>query len=82
MTVERTVSGSPAGSGQEHPDTALSNREETCTCEGDWGLFVWRGDPAWWSCEGCEQRVRLLTTDELADRAFGPLPNREENSGA
>lgn len=28
MTVERTVSGSLAGSGQEHPDTALSNRTE------------------------------------------------------
>jgi hypothetical protein len=27
MTVERTVSGSLAGSGQEHPDTALSTTE-------------------------------------------------------
>lgn len=26
--VERTVSGSLRGRGQEHPDTALSNREE------------------------------------------------------
>ena len=28
MTVERTVSGSLAGRGQGHPDTALSNRDE------------------------------------------------------
>jgi hypothetical protein len=41
--------------------------EPMCKCEGDWGLFVWRGDPEWWSCVGCDGRVRKITEAEKAE---------------
>jgi hypothetical protein len=43
--------------------------QELCRCEGDHGLFVWREDPLWWSCVGCDERVRLMTGDEREQHA-------------
>jgi hypothetical protein len=33
-------------------------------------LFIWRGDPTWWSCMSCDGRVRPLTKNELAQRNY------------
>jgi hypothetical protein len=38
--------------------------DHICECEGHEGLFIWRGDPQWWSCA-----VRPLTDKEKTDHA-------------
>jgi hypothetical protein len=41
-----------------------------CECENaDRGLYRYRRDPDWWSCEQCDGRVRPLTDAEKAARA-------------
>lgn len=60
--------------------------DERCQCEGAWGLFIWRGDPEWWSCVGCDQRVRPLTETEKAERMIAapdsPQPDAAQRTVA
>lgn len=43
---------------------------QVCECENpERGLFVWRGDPEWWSCVQCDGRVRPLTEAEKHARS-------------
>lgn len=55
---------------------------EHCECGGDYGLFVWRADPYWWSCTACDGRVRPLTKAELREHPppSGVSPGRREKT--
>jgi hypothetical protein len=71
MTVERTVSGSLAGRGQEHPDTALSNRANGHGRSGNDVAMASPVDPA-----RHRSLVRALNQAEMYDLAY------EVNTGA
>ena len=43
--------------------------ERVCECENpNRNMFIWRGDPDWWSCLQCDGRVRPLTESEKSNR--------------
>lgn len=63
-------------------DEAADAGPEHCECENrERDLYVWRGDPDWWSCTQCDDRVRLLTEGERRHhsiRATRPAKNENE----
>lgn len=56
-------------------DPLRQQPESLCTCRPEPeqvtrdDVFIWRGDPTWWSCTSCDERVRALTREELEERA-------------